>query len=187
MIGSRRTILQSTIMKKLFAFSAATVLAIAAFPQTKTSSKDNLYEDFLKPGKAAKPRVWWHWMNGNITKDGIQKDLEWMVRSGIGGFQNFDANLFTPLVLPKKIGFMKPDWKDAFRFTTDLADKLGLEMAIAGSPGWSEAEISFRVTGKTPELWHPQTGKREKISYQIKDGRTIIPLKFESWDLFYCF
>lgn len=124
-------------MKKLSAFSAATFLAIGAFSQTNTFSKDNLYKDFLAPGKAAKPRVWWHWMNGNITKDGIQKDLEWMKRVGIGGFQNFDANLFTPLVVPKKIGFMKPDWKDAFKFTTELADKLGLEMAIAGSPGWS--------------------------------------------------
>ncbi len=49
----------------------------------------------------------------------------------------------------------------------------------------SEAEISFRVAGKTPVLWHPQTGKTEKLSYQIKDGRTIVPLKFESWDAFF--
>ncbi len=47
------------------------------------------------------------------------------------------------------------------------------------------AEISFRVTGKVPELWHPQTGKVEKVSYQIKDGRTIIPLQFDSWDAYF--
>jgi hypothetical protein len=92
---------------------------------------------FQTPPNSAKPRVWWHWMNGNISKEGIQKDLEWMSRVGIGGFQNFDANLFTPVVVPKKLVFMQPDWKDAFKFTTELADKKGLEMAIAGSPGWS--------------------------------------------------
>ena len=32
---------------------------------------------------------------------------------------------------------MTPKWKEAFKFTTNLADKLGLEMAIAASPGWS--------------------------------------------------
>ncbi len=32
---------------------------------------------------------------------------------------------------------MTPDWKDAFKFTTQIADQKGLEMAIAGSPGWS--------------------------------------------------
>jgi hypothetical protein len=49
----------------------------------------------------------------------------------------------------------------------------------------NEAEISFRVTGKAPELWNPQTGTVEKVSYQIKEGRTYIPLKFESWDAYF--
>jgi hypothetical protein len=47
------------------------------------------------------------------------------------------------------------------------------------------ATVSFRVTGKVPELWNPQTGKTETVSYQIKDGRTIIPLKFDSWDAYF--
>jgi hypothetical protein len=34
---------------------------------------------------------------------------------------------------------MTPDWKSAFKFATRLADSLHLEMAIAGSPGWSES------------------------------------------------
>jgi hypothetical protein len=54
-----------------------------------------------------------------------------------GGFQNFDANLFTPQVVPQKLVFMTPEWKDAFQFTTNLAIQNNLEMAIAGSPGWS--------------------------------------------------
>ena len=49
----------------------------------------------------------------------------------------------------------------------------------------NEAEISFRVSGAVPELWHPQTGKTEKVSYQIKDGRTIIPLHFDSWEAYF--
>ena len=103
-----------------------------------TSNAQNpLLKNFQAPPQSAKPRVWWHWMNGNITKEGIQKDLEWMQRTGIGGFQNFDANLFTPVIVPKKLVFMTPEWKDAFKFTTELANKKGLEMAIAGSPGWS--------------------------------------------------
>lgn len=99
--------------------------------------KSPMLQNFQTPPNEAKPRVWWHWMNGNITKEGIQKDLDWMEKTGIGGFQNFDANLFTPVVVPEKLVFMTPKWKEAFKFTTDLAIKKGLEMAIAGSPGWS--------------------------------------------------
>jgi hypothetical protein len=100
---------------------------------------DSLLRGFQNPPDSAKPRVWWHWMSGNVTKDGIKADLEWMKRSGIAGFQNFDAGLNTPQIVEKRLVFMTPEWKDAFKYTTTLADQLGLEMAIAGSPGWSES------------------------------------------------
>jgi hypothetical protein len=58
------------------------------------------YEKNHRSGLDASGVCWWHWMNGNITKEGITKDLEWMNRVGIGGFQNFDASLFTPQVTP---------------------------------------------------------------------------------------
>jgi hypothetical protein len=98
-----------------------------------------LEQGFVKPPDSARPRVWWHWMNGNITKEGIKADLEWMQRIGIRGFQNFDAALNTPQIVEKRLIYMTPEWKKAFKFTTKLADSLGLEMAIAGSPGWSES------------------------------------------------
>jgi hypothetical protein len=99
---------------------------------------DELERGFRNPPDSAKPRVWWHWMNGNITREGIKLDLEWMKRIGLGGFQNFDAALATPQIVDKRLVYMTPEWKDAFRYAANLADQLGLEMAIAGSPGWSE-------------------------------------------------
>ena len=100
---------------------------------------DSLERGFQNPPDSAKPRVWWHWMNGNITKEGIQADLDWMKRVGIGGFQNFDAAFNTPQVVEKRLVYMTPEWQDAFKHTATLADQLGLEMAIAGSPGWRES------------------------------------------------
>ena len=102
------------------------------------SSQDTLMQGFENPPASAQPRVWWHWMNGNISKEGIRLDLEWMHRSGIAGFQNFDAALSTPQVVEKRLAYMTPEWKDAFKYATTLADSLGMEEAIAGSPGWSE-------------------------------------------------
>ena len=172
-------------MKKLALLAWA--LPALAFGQTTT-----LQQDFQTPPDAAKPRVWWHWMNGNITKEGITKDLEWMKRVGIGGFQNFDASLFTPNVTPKKLVFMTPEWKDAFKHTTDLAEKLGLEMGIAGSPGWSvtggpwvpaadamkkyvwtETRVAGgqAFTGKLPQP-RPLAGKFQNVPLPVEGGIT---------------
>jgi len=133
----------------------ATCLLIAAFDvmgaQSKPSPKnrgnraispvstDALKKAFENPPASAHPRVWWHWMDGNISKQGIQLDLQWMHRVGIAGFQNFDAALTTPQVVEKRLVYMTPEWKDAFKYATVLASQLGMEEAIAGSPGWSES------------------------------------------------
>ncbi len=119
---------------------ALAALAVPAMAQDAAApaSSPALEGQFRDPPNSARPRVWWHWMNGNITKDGIAKDLAWMKRVGIGGVQNFDANLMTPQIVEKRLVYMTPEWKDAFAFTAREADRLGLELAIAASPGWSE-------------------------------------------------
>lgn len=101
-------------------------------------ASDSLVTQFHTPPNSARPRVWWHWMNGNITKEGIDKDLAWMNSIGIGGLQNFDANLMTPQVVPERLIYMSDKWKDAFRHAVQTADAYGLEFTIASSAGWSE-------------------------------------------------
>ncbi|MCP3730270.1 glycoside hydrolase [Sphingomonas sp. MG17] len=99
---------------------------------------DELADGFQAPPQTARPRVWWHWLNGNISKDGIDKDLAWLASIGIGGVQNFDANLQTPQIVPERLIYMTDGWKDAFRHAVRTADAKGLEFTIAASPGWSE-------------------------------------------------
>jgi hypothetical protein len=119
---------------------AALLLGLAAAPLAARAqaADDPLAQGLATPPESARPRAWWHWMNGNITKEGIQLDLEWMHRIGLGGFQNFDASLSTPQVVEKRLAYMTPDWKDAFRFAVTKGEELGMEEAIASSPGWSE-------------------------------------------------
>ena len=119
--------------------SLALASALAGLPALAADTPPPALEDqFRDPPQAARPRVWWHWMNGNITKDGIAKDMAWMKAVGIGGLQNFDVNLMTPQIVPHRLAYMTPEWKDAFRFAAQEAERQGLELAIAASPGWSE-------------------------------------------------
>ena len=128
-----------SIRKKRAGWIAAIAAVAGTWIVSAQNSTDPLLRGFQNPPDSARPRVWWHWMSGNIAKEGIKADLEWMKRAGIAGFQNFDANLMTPQIVEKRLVYMTPEWKDAFKYTVTLADQLGLEMAIAGSPGWSES------------------------------------------------
>jgi hypothetical protein len=122
---------------KLIVIALSITLGLCVAPAQNKS--DPLKSGFDDPPQSARPRVWWHWMNGNITQEGVKLDLEWMHRSGIAGFQNFDAALQTPQVVKQRLAYMTPEWKAAFKYATNLADQFGLEEAIAGSPGWSES------------------------------------------------
>ena len=122
-------------MKSYSSVAALLILAATSFAQP---GSDYLKQEFRNPPTSARPRVWWHWMNGNVTREGIALDLEWMHRIGIGGFQNFDAAMNTPKVVNHRLVYMSPEWKQTFLYATKLADHLGLEEAIASSPGWSE-------------------------------------------------
>lgn len=80
-----------------------------------------------------------HWTNGNVTEEGITKDLEWMKRVGIAGFQISDVAAGSGQVVDKKINFGTPEWYHAIRHAAEEAQRLNLEMSIFSSPGWSEA------------------------------------------------
>ena len=121
------------------ALLAALGIQSAVTQSDATSSRDPLLSSFASPPNAAKPRVWWHWMNGNVTEEGIDADLTWMNRVGIGGAHFFEAG--GPIATYK---FIEPrrvsdndHWRAAIRRAALLADRFGMELTTAASPGWS--------------------------------------------------
>jgi len=107
---------------------------VCAFGQS-----DGLRSGFENPPDSAKPRTWWHWTNGNVTEDGITKDLEWMKRVGIGGFQLVDVAAGGGQTVETKINFGTSEWLHAVKHAAEEGKRLNLEMSLFSSPGWSEA------------------------------------------------
>lgn len=108
----------------------------AAFASAQ--APDPLEFEFRDPPPSALPRTWWHWTMSNVTHDGITKDLEWMKRVGIGGFMLADVAFGRGQTVGSPTPFGTPEWYEAVRFAAAEADRLGLEMSIFSSPGWSE-------------------------------------------------
>ncbi len=100
---------------------------------------NDLERDFINPPFEAKPRTWWHWTGGNITIEGITRDLEWMKRVGIAGFQLADVSFGMGQTIDHKVMFGSAEWLDAVKHTAEEAVRLDLEMALFSSAGWSLA------------------------------------------------
>ena len=131
-------------------------------------------------------------MNGNITKDGIRKDIEWFKRIGLGGFHVFDASFSTPQVVEERLVYMEEPWQDAFKYAIDLADSLGLDVTIPSSPGFSSTggpwvkpeeamkkivwrEITVEGGRKIrTELPDPYTNTGKFQNYGMKKGPSVV-------------
>ena len=148
-------------------------------------SADPLRAGFETPPNAARPRVWWHWMDGNVALDGAKLDLEWMQRIGIGGVHTFSGGGLggKPMVAHPQ-PFMSAGWRDVFRETTRIAHDAGMEVSIAGSPGWSQTGgvwVAPRDAMKK-YVWGARRGSRAvNRSTACSRGRPPRPGRSRAW------
>ena len=96
----------------------------------------SLDEAFRNPSAASRPMTWWHWMNGNVTKEGITADLAAMQRVGLRGCLAFNVNLDLP---QGPAIFMQPRWLELVDHAVSEAKRLGLEFGVHNCDGWSQA------------------------------------------------
>ncbi|MCQ2388165.1 MAG: hypothetical protein MJ138_00430 [Kiritimatiellae bacterium] len=95
-----------------------------------------LEDGFANPPNENKPRVWWHWMNGNVSKAGITADLEAMAKAGIGGAHLFDVGCDIPA---GPVAFNTPAWDEHVTWAAKEAERLGLEITLVNSSGYSSS------------------------------------------------
>ena len=93
----------------------------------------DLAKGFTSPPQSAKPWVYWFWLDGNITREGITADLEAMKRVGVGGVLIMEVAQGTP---PGPVRFASPDWRELFKFMLTEAKRLGLEVNMNNDAGW---------------------------------------------------
>src|SRR5689334_1602211 len=130
-------------VRRLVAMAFGSLASLTA-ARADGQASDPLVSGFQNPPASAKPRVWWHWMDGNVSRHGIQEDLEWLNGVGVGGVQNFDAALAgvgrdAPHLVDQRVAYLTPLWRDMFRYAVTEAQQRGMEFTIAASPGWSES------------------------------------------------
>ncbi|MDW8130398.1 MAG: glycosyl hydrolase [Bryobacterales bacterium] len=95
-----------------------------------------LEEGFRRPPASARPFTLVHWMNGNVTAEGITRDLEAMARVGIGGFQIFRVGTGIPA---GPVQYGRDEHLTLLEHAAREAGRLGLVLEMHNCPGWSSS------------------------------------------------
>ncbi|MBS1700800.1 MAG: hypothetical protein JST12_04000 [Armatimonadetes bacterium] len=96
-------------------------------------SESALYQNFQTPPDSARPWVYWYFMEGNMTREGMTADLEAMKKVGIGGGIFLEVNIGIPR---GPVQYMSPEWKSMVGYAIDEADRLGMQISLGTGPGW---------------------------------------------------
>jgi hypothetical protein len=114
---------------------AVAALALAAVEvRAQQPGTAELAAQFARPPAAARPWVYWFWMDGNLSREGITADLEAMRRAGVGGMIVMEVDVGIP---KGPVRFMSPPWRELFRHAAREAERLGLEITLNAGPGWT--------------------------------------------------
>ncbi|WP_140487943.1 glycosyl hydrolase [Flavobacterium sp. GSA192] len=137
-----------------------------SFASTKPLDSAELAEFdmfFKNPPNSSKPWVFWQWMNGNISKEGITLDLEAMQRMGIGGALCFNNAVGIPR---GAVDYASEEWLEMVHYATAECQRLGMLLMLHNGAGYSGSGGPWI----TPEMSMQQLVWTEK---QVKDSKNI--------------
>lgn len=115
------------------------------------AAADKREAGFVTPPSSVQTGTYWYWIEGNISKEGVEKDLEAMKAAGInrafvaniGGAGTGDPNS------QYKVEFMSDEWWDITRAALKKATELGIDIGMFNSPGWSQSGGPWIKAGQT--------------------------------------
>lgn len=122
-------------MKRLLA--AAALTAAMAITGACTSTEE-LARDFATPPETEQTGIYWYWISGNISEEGVVRDLHAMKRAGIN--RAFIGNIGQDgLYTERNVLMMSDEWWKILHTALKTASELDIEIGIFNSPGWSQS------------------------------------------------
>ena len=130
------------------------VICLMCLFLSATSWGDSLETGFRHPPRKAGIRCWWWWLNSNVTKDAITRDLEAMRDKGFSGALIYDANganVRGNQQVPAGPTFASEEWVELFKHAIKEAGRLGLELGMSIQSGYDLGgpNVTLEMAAKT--------------------------------------
>lgn len=91
---------------------------------------------FVTPNDSNTVWCYWYWINDDISKDGITKDLEAMKEVGIGAA--FIGNI-NPAEVDGPIPMLSEKWWECMVHAVNEGKRIGIDIGTFNCPGWSQS------------------------------------------------
>ena len=90
--------------------------------------------------------------------------------------------VLSSLGIPQDFTYTKPQANTKLLYLHRRSSNLDIYWINNRNDHEENVDVNVRIDGKVPELWHPETGKREPVSYSISNGITKVRLHLSPYD-----
>ena len=127
-------------LRFIYVITCLTVCCIisCADKQQTFVSIDKIEAGFKTIPSSVQTSVYWYWINGNISKEGVVKDLYAMKEVGIN--RAFIGNIGDQEGIPHgPVKLFTDEWWEIMHTALKTAAELDIEIGIFNCPGWSQS------------------------------------------------
>jgi len=168
-------------MRTTFFYLLSLLFFSPSFAQKTTPPRSGITDaTFAAPPSNYGIRCWWWWLNGNVNKEVITRDLEAMKAKGFSGACIFDAGGAEQrgnAQVPEGPLFGSPAWRDLYLHAVREANRLGLVLSMSIQSGWNlggpditPAEAAKQLTWSEVTVKGPMTYRETVPRPAMKDG-----------------
>ena len=101
-------------------------------------NSSELEQNFKNPPEEVQTAVYWYWISGNISKEGVIDDLHAMKRAGIN--RAFIGDIGQDgFYTENSVKIFSDEWWEVLHTALKTAAELDIEIGIFNSPGWSQS------------------------------------------------
>ena len=123
------------MMMKIRTCTVAVVLCLVAIARNGSAAEErDLEAAFRNPPDPARPGVYWYFMDGNLDREEMVRDLESMKAVGLGNLVFLEVDVGVPR---GPVEFMSEAWQDLFVNAVRHAERLGIDITLGAGPGWT--------------------------------------------------
>ncbi|SDE57887.1 alpha-L-rhamnosidase [Mucilaginibacter pineti] len=146
---------------------------------------------FITGADTIQTSVYWYWLSGNVSKEGVIKDLEAMKKVGIN--RAFIGDIGLNDVPYGKVKFLSDEWWDILHTALKTATRLNIKIGMFNGPGWSQSGgpwvkpeqtmrylTSSQVMVKGPLLYNKQLAKPQANFQDVKVLAYPVPADYDA-------
>ena len=99
--------------------------------------ESSLEKAFDNPPESARPSGYWWWLNANVDKDAITRDLENFRDKGMGSVLLVSSGNWSGRMPVRGPAFLSDEWMELFKFALKEAHRLDIKVDVNIAPGWN--------------------------------------------------